>query len=73
MERSLIKEYETLIPKVLDRLAKENYDLCLKILEHPKSYKGYGYVKESNIEKAKARQKKLLKQLKELERFEKAL
>lgn len=31
MERSLIKEYETLVPKVLDRLTKENYELCLDI------------------------------------------
>jgi len=72
MERSLIKEYEHLVPKVLDRLTKENYQLCLEILELPLSYKGYGHVKEKNVGKAKKRQEKLLKQLEEFESFKKA-
>jgi indolepyruvate ferredoxin oxidoreductase len=72
MERSLIKEYEHLVPKVLDRLSKENYQLCLEILELPLSYKGYGHVKEKNVGKAKKRQEKLLKQLEEFESFKKA-
>ena len=72
MERSLIKEYETLVPKVLDRLTKENYELCLEILELPLSYKGYGHVKEKNVEKAKLSLKTLLKQLEEFESIKKA-
>jgi indolepyruvate ferredoxin oxidoreductase len=72
MERSLIKEYETLVPKVLDRLTKENYELCLEILELPLSYKGYGHVKEKNVEKEKLRLEKLLKQLEEFESIKKA-
>jgi len=72
MERSLIKEYETLVPKVLDRLTKENYELCLDIFELPLSYKGYGHVKEKNVEKAKLRLKTLFKQLEEFESIKKA-
>ena len=63
MERSLIKEYEDQVQIVLDKLNKENYQLCLEILEMPLSYKGYGHVKEKNIVAGKEKLDKLFKEL----------
>lgn len=63
MERAQIKEYEDLVHLILDKLSKENYQLCLEILELPMSYKGYGHVKEKNINLAKLKLEKLLVQL----------
>ncbi len=62
-EISLIKEYEDLVHLVLDKLSKDNYQLCVSILETPLEYKGYGHVKEKNIRDAKANLEKLLKEL----------
>lgn len=72
MERALIAEYEELLPKMLDILTKETYEVCLEILSLPLSYKGYGHVKEGNVQKAKAKQEKLLKGLEEIESFRRA-
>ncbi|MEZ5757246.1 MAG: indolepyruvate ferredoxin oxidoreductase family protein [Emcibacteraceae bacterium] len=63
MERALIREYEDLVQFILDKLNKDNYELCLKILELPLSYKGYGHVKDKNIQKAKIELKRLLNEL----------
>ena len=63
MERSLIKEYENQVQLVLDKLNKENYQLCLEILEMPLSYKGYGHVKEKNIVAGKEKLDRLLREL----------
>ncbi len=62
-EISLIKEYEDLVHLVLDKLNKDNYQLCVSILETPLEYKGYGHVKEKNIREANAKLEKLLKEL----------
>ena len=63
MERSLIKEYEDHVQIVLDKLGKDNYQLCLQILEMPMSYKGYGHVKERNVREGHAKLEKLLADL----------
>ncbi len=63
MERAIIKEYENHVQIVLDKMNKDNYQLCRQILEMPMSYKGYGHVKERNIEGAKAKLEKLLAEL----------
>lgn len=63
MEVALIKEYEEVVQKVLDKLNKGNYQLCLEILEVPLSYKGFGHVKEKNIKSGKAKLEKLLARL----------
>ncbi len=63
MERKLIGEYEELVQLVLDKLKKDNYQMCREILELPLSYKGYGHVKEKNIRLGKEKQEKLLAEL----------
>lgn len=72
MERALIKEYEELVTKVLDKLNKDNYELCLEILELPLSFKGYGHVKEKNVKNAKLKLEKLLSNLENESEFKKA-
>ena len=63
MERAQIKEYYELVHLILDKLSKENYQLCREILELPLSHKGYGHVKENNVKLAKLKLEKLLLQL----------
>lgn len=63
MERALIKQYEEHVKIVLDKMTKDNYQLCREILEMPLSYKGYGHVKEKNIRIAETKLEKLLARL----------
>ena len=72
MERELIKEYEKTVYLILDKLTKENYQLCLEILELPMSYKGYGHVKEKNIKNGKVKLEKLLSELEQDVQFKQA-
>ncbi|MBL4601965.1 MAG: indolepyruvate ferredoxin oxidoreductase family protein, partial [Emcibacteraceae bacterium] len=72
MERALIKEYENIVHLILDKLTKENYQLCLEILELPMSYKGYGHVKEKNIKNGKIKLEKLLSELDQDVQFKQA-
>ncbi|WP_444931689.1 indolepyruvate ferredoxin oxidoreductase family protein [Microbulbifer sp. SSSA002] len=53
MERTLIGEYEELVKKVLDQLNSQNHAAAVELLQYPDSIRGYGPVKEANIEKAK--------------------
>lgn len=62
-ERALITEYEQLIKTVMDNVASDNIELCAEILNIPDMIRGYGPVKEANIEKARALKAELLEQL----------
>ena len=59
-ERALIKEYEELVRLVLKGLEKDNLDLAVEILSLPLDIKGFGPVKEQNIEIYKQRKKDML-------------
>ncbi|MDG1995339.1 MAG: indolepyruvate ferredoxin oxidoreductase family protein [Emcibacteraceae bacterium] len=72
MERALITDYEKMVDKVLDKLNETNYQLCLEILEMPMSYKGYGHVKENNVNKTTEKLSQLLKMLNEPQEFKRA-
>ncbi|WNZ54989.1 indolepyruvate ferredoxin oxidoreductase family protein [Microbulbifer sp. MKSA007] len=53
MERALISEYEELVKKVLGQLNSQNHAAAVELLQYPDIIRGYGPVKEANIEKAK--------------------
>ncbi|MBT6033360.1 MAG: indolepyruvate ferredoxin oxidoreductase family protein [Kordiimonadaceae bacterium] len=72
MERHLITEYEEIVEIVLDKLNKDNYQLCLEILALPMSYNGYGHVKEKNIKLAKNTLITLLDELDQKTNFKQA-
>jgi indolepyruvate ferredoxin oxidoreductase len=59
-ERALIGEYETLVADVLTGLNEANREIAVELLSVPAMIRGFGPVKERNIVKAKATEKRLL-------------
>jgi len=54
MERQLIVDYENTIAELLRSLSGDNHALAVQIASIPEQIRGYGYVKEEHLEKAKA-------------------
>ncbi|WP_105104367.1 indolepyruvate ferredoxin oxidoreductase family protein [Microbulbifer pacificus] len=52
MERALIAEYEKLTNEVIGKLNAENHAAALELLSYPDMIRGYGLIKEANVEKA---------------------
>jgi indolepyruvate ferredoxin oxidoreductase len=52
-ERELISEYETLVEEVLGRLAADNHALAVELAALPDGIRGYGHVKDANLEKVR--------------------
>jgi indolepyruvate ferredoxin oxidoreductase len=63
LERRLIGDYETLISGLLARLDARNLAQIAEIAALPLTMRGFGHVKERNVEKALARQEELLARL----------
>jgi indolepyruvate ferredoxin oxidoreductase len=59
-ERQLISEYENTIDELLADLSSGNHALAVRIASIPEDVRGYGHVKERNIEQAKAKQSELV-------------
>ena len=59
-ERDLIRAYEERIKWLLHDLRDENYELAIEIANVPDMIRGFGPVKDENIEKAKAREAELV-------------
>jgi indolepyruvate ferredoxin oxidoreductase len=53
MERQLINDYETLINELLPKLNDKNYDTAVEIAQTAQKMRGYGHVKENNVEQTK--------------------
>ena len=49
MERQLINDYETLIEGLLNKLNDKNYDTAVEIAQTAQKLRGYGHVKENNV------------------------
>lgn len=60
MERRLITEYEAILDEIADNLTPENYIHALELAKLPESMRGFGHVKERNVEIAKRREQDLL-------------
>ncbi len=60
LERRLIAEYETLIEEVLASLSPENHATAVALASLPEQIRGYGHVKEANVEAGKKRRDELL-------------
>ncbi|TLM77656.1 indolepyruvate ferredoxin oxidoreductase family protein [Microbulbifer harenosus] len=52
MERALIAEYEKLVNEVVGRLNAENHAAAIELLSYPDMIRGYGLIKDENVEKA---------------------
>ena len=61
-ERRLIGEYEALVSEILATLGANNHALAVALASIPEKIRGYGFIKERNIEAAKGEQAELLGQ-----------
>ncbi len=59
-ERALIKEYETVVRALIRDLSFDNHGLAVEIASLPERIRGYGHVKEANVQTTKAREAELL-------------
>jgi indolepyruvate ferredoxin oxidoreductase len=65
MERALIGEYKISMEEVLQCLSADNAAVALEIARLPEQIKGFGHVKERNVQAARQRWAALLVQLRE--------
>jgi indolepyruvate ferredoxin oxidoreductase len=63
LERALITDYERDIDQVLDQINPQNLDVAVEIASLPLEMRGFGHVKQANIEKVDRRRKTLLQKL----------
>ena len=59
LEQELIREYEVEIDELLDGLTAENLDLAVALASLPEHVRGFGLVKEAQLEEARAKQREL--------------
>ena len=60
MERALIVEYEQLVERVLAGLDDANHDTAVALLSLPEKIRGFGHVKEKNLEEVSKERAALL-------------
>jgi indolepyruvate ferredoxin oxidoreductase len=60
MERRLIAEYESMLDEILARLAPENHAIAVELAALPLEIRGFGHIKEANLQRAKAKEADLL-------------
>jgi indolepyruvate ferredoxin oxidoreductase len=59
-ERRLIADYETTLQTLLAGLDRDNHAIACDIAALPETIRGFGHVKEKNLEQSKAREADLL-------------
>ncbi len=59
-ERALIAEYRTMLEEVMSGLTAKNLTLAVDIAATPELIRGFGHVKQTHLEQAKARQHDLM-------------
>lgn len=60
MERGLIDHYETLMGEVADALSGANHAAAVELASLPAQIRGYGHIKEANVEKVRALEPQVL-------------
>jgi indolepyruvate ferredoxin oxidoreductase len=63
LERRLIEDYRAVIEQVLDHLTPERHAQAVQLSEVPLTMRGFGHVKEANIQAALAQQARLLSEI----------
>ncbi len=53
MERQLLRDYEDVVKEIIVDLKAENLKAALALATYPETIRGYGHVKERNVEKAR--------------------
>jgi indolepyruvate ferredoxin oxidoreductase len=60
IERRLIEEYRSLVEELIAKLTPENHGLAVDLAKLPLKVRGFGHVKEANLQDVKAREAELL-------------
>ena len=60
MERRLLADYETLLDELVERLDADNHATAVELARIPAQIRGFGHVKEANVQRAKAAEAALL-------------
>jgi len=60
MERRLIAEYETMLDEILARLSPENHAIAVELAALPLEIRGFGHIKEANLQRTKVKEATLL-------------
>jgi indolepyruvate ferredoxin oxidoreductase len=60
MERALIAEYEATVERLLAGLSAQNHALALQIAALPEEMRGFGHIKQRNVEAARKKRDELL-------------
>ena len=63
MERQLIADYERVMDEIARTLTNANHAACVELATLPERMKGFGHVKQGNVDKARAREAELLRML----------
>ncbi len=61
MERKLIEEYIQLLDQIIAKLTPVNHGAAVALASVPDEIRGYGHVKEKNVEEARKLQAERLK------------
>ena len=59
MERQLLADYETVLDEIIAGLSADNLQAAIALANYPDIIKGFGHVKERNVEKAKVERRSL--------------
>nr|MBF0682415.1 indolepyruvate ferredoxin oxidoreductase family protein [Pseudomonas sp.] len=59
-ERALIDAYFDTVHRLLDKLKKSNLDLAVQIASLPEEIRGYGHIKEANMQRAQKKHDELM-------------
>ena len=59
MERQLLADYENVLDEIITGLNADNLQAAIALANYPDTIKGFGHVKERNVEKAKAERRSL--------------
>jgi indolepyruvate ferredoxin oxidoreductase len=60
MERELIREYERSVEELIKGLSAQNHALAVQIASVPEDMRGFGYIKQRNVEAARKKRDELL-------------
>jgi len=60
MERRLIAEYEAVLDEILARLSPDNHTIAVELASLPLEIRGFGHVKQANLQHVKAKEADLL-------------
>jgi indolepyruvate ferredoxin oxidoreductase len=67
MERQLIVDYETIVRELATALTPDNHPLTIEIASLPEQIRGFGHIKQRNLERVKAHEAELLAMLRNAE------